>query len=179
MKLSPAEAMAGGPAEDEGTLEGRIRIARLAADSPHLLGLVRWAVAQWGHHDPGRRLDQAVAEFRTQCGEAGLPSVFVALSGDTPVGMASLVDDDMHDRPLLNPWLASVYVCPDWRGQGIASCLVRRVEREASEHGIATLHLFTPDRQALYRRLGWCVVKERDYRGERVTIMRRVLGESA
>ena len=162
-------AVAGG---GEDTAEPSIRIVRLAPDSPHLLTLARWEFSQWGHLDPGKRLDEALVAFRGQCGEAGLPSVFVALDGDVPVGMASLIDDDMHDRTELNPWLASVYVRPQWRGQGIASHLVQRVQEEAREHGIAALHLFTPDRQALYRRLGWQAREERDYRGERVTIMR-------
>jgi len=179
VKVTAAKAELAVPGGEAGAIAERIRIACLAADSPHLLTLARWEFAQWGHLDPDRRLDQALADFRAQCGEGGLPSVFVAMAGDTPVGMACLIDDDMHDRPVLNPWLASVYVCPEWRGHGIASRLVRRVEQEAGEHGIATLHLFTPDRQALYRRLGWRAVEERDYRGERVTIMRRVLGESA
>lgn len=173
MRAPSAEVTAAAERQVPGT--PRVRIVRLVPDSPHLLTLVRWEVAQWGHLAPDRRLDQALDTFHAQCGEGGLPSVFVALSGDSPVGMASLIDDDMHDRPALNPWLASVYVCPEWRGLGIASRLVRRVEREASEHGIATLHLFTPDRQALYGRLGWCAVEVRDYRGERVTIMRREL----
>lgn len=172
MKTPAAEAVPGGARVPH---QAVVQIARLAPDSPHLLTLVRWEVAQWGHLNPERRLDQALAAFRDACGEGGLPSVFVALSGDTPVGMASLVDDDMPDRPALNPWLASVFVSPEWRGQGIASRLVRRVEEEARGHGIVTLHLFTPDRQALYRRLGWREVEQRDYRGERVTIMRRDL----
>jgi len=177
VKAPAADAAVGAPGED--AVESRIRIARLEPDSPHLMTLARWELAQWGHLDPDKRLDQALASFRAQCGEGGLPSVFVAMAGDAPVGMASLIDDDMQDRAELNPWLASVYVRPEWRGQGIASRLVRRVEQEAREHGIATLHLFTPDRQALYCRLGWQAFEECVYRGEAVTIMRRELGGSA
>jgi len=152
-----------------------LRLERLGPDSPHLLTLARWEYAQWGHYDPGRRLDEALGEFRGQCGEEGVPSVFVVLDGDTPVGMASLIVEDMRDRLDLTPWLASVYVRPQWRGRGIASRLVRRVEEEARMHGVERLYLFTQDRQPLYRRLGWQALEEADYRGERVTIMVRRL----
>ncbi|WP_435389741.1 GNAT family N-acetyltransferase [Halomonas sabkhae] len=113
--------------------------------------------------------------MRADCGPAGVPSVFAAMSGERPVGMASLVVDDMSDRRDLTPWLASVFVLPEWRGHGIASRLVRRVEEEAEAHGVGRCYLYTPDQQSLYRRLGWQDVEEREYRGEVVTIMQRDL----
>ncbi|MDI5892386.1 GNAT family N-acetyltransferase [Halomonas rhizosphaerae] len=154
----------------------RIRIARLEGDSPHVAILAQWTHDTWGHLHPGRSLDTAIALLREECGPGGVPSVFVALQGYTPVGTASLVADDMSDRRDLTPWLASVFVPPGWRGRGIASRLVRRVEDEAHAHGVAHFYLYTPDQQALYRRLGWRDIEARDYGGEAVTIMRRVLG---
>ena len=112
--------------------------------------------------------------------EVVVAPVFVALvddemKGERPVGTASLVADDMSDRPELTPWLASVFVLPEWRGQGIASRLVQRVEAEACANGIGYFYLYTPDQQALYRRLGWRDRETRTYRGEAVTIMDRRL----
>ncbi|WP_108446693.1 GNAT family N-acetyltransferase [Halomonas denitrificans] len=156
-----------------------LRLARIAPSSPHVATLAGWAHAEWGHLHPGRGLAAAVEAFRDECGPAGVPSVFAALAGERPVGMASLVVDDMSDRPELTPWLASVYVLPERRGRGLASTLVRRVEEEARAHGIARCFLYTPDQQALYRRLGWREREARDYGGEAVTIMQRDLGASA
>ncbi|MGM0983396.1 MAG: GNAT family N-acetyltransferase [Pseudomonadota bacterium] len=154
-------------------MPGRVRIARIEGDSPHVVILAEWAHDTWGHLHPGRRLDTAIALMRDECGAGGVPSVFAALQGDAPVGMASLVADDMSDRRDLTPWLASVFVRPEWRGRGIASRLVQRVEEEARVHGHDRLYLYTPDQQALYRRLGWRDLEQRYYRGEAVTIMRR------
>ncbi|WP_290907279.1 GNAT family N-acetyltransferase [Halomonas sp.] len=159
--------------------EDEVRLERLTPASPHVLRLTRWEFQQWSYLDPERRLDEALSAFREQCGPGGVPSVFVALCGVTPVGMASLVADDMHDRPDLTPWLASVYVVPAWRGRGIASRLVQRVEEEARVHGIERFHLFTSDRQTLYRRLGWQALEECVYRGEAVTLMVRQLPPAA
>lgn len=154
-------------------MEEKIRIVRIDGDSPHVAILAEWTHDTWGHLHPGRRLDTAIALLREECGTGGVPSVFAALHGDTPVGTASLVADDMSDRRDLTPWLASVFVRPDWRGQGIASRLVQRVEEEALVYGHDHFYLYTPDQQALYRRLEWHDLEERDYRGEAVTIMRR------
>ncbi|MDN3520701.1 GNAT family N-acetyltransferase [Halomonas ramblicola] len=159
-------------------MENAIRIERIGDDSPHVATLAEWTHAQWGHLHPGRRLDAAIAAFRAECGTGGVPSVFAALQGEIPVGTASLVADDMSDRRELTPWLASVYVLPEWRGRGIASRLVRRVEEEARAHGHGHFYLYTPDQQALYRRLGWRDLEEREYRGEAVTIMRRAFAPS-
>ncbi len=152
-----------------------LHLARIDDDSPHVATLAGWAHAEWGHLHPGRELEAAIASFRADCGPAGVPSVFAAMAGERPVGMASLVADDMSDRRELTPWLASVYVLPEWRGRGIASRLVRRVEEEALAHGHGRFYLYTPDRQALYRRLGWRDLEDRRYRGEAVTIMHRDL----
>ncbi|MBD3896560.1 GNAT family N-acetyltransferase [Halomonas sp. ML-15] len=150
-------------------------IERLHAESPYLATVAGWTHAAWGHLHPGKTLADAIQQLRGECGAGGVPSVFVAMHDGVPVGTASLVVDDMSDRRDLSPWLASVFVLPEWRGRGIASSLVRRVEAEARDAGIALFYLYTPDQQALYARLGWQPVEERDYRGEAVTIMRRRL----
>ncbi|WP_417329070.1 GNAT family N-acetyltransferase [Halomonas cupida] len=152
-----------------------IVIRRLDAADPHLDEVAGWTFEAWGHLSPARTRQSWREDFAADCGATGVPSVFVAERAGIPAGTASLVVDDMSIRPDLTPWLASVYVIEEQRSQGIASALVRRVEEEAQSCDIATFYLYTPDQQALYRRLGWLDVEEVDYRGERVTIMRRQL----
>ncbi|MDT8895224.1 GNAT family N-acetyltransferase [Halomonas sp. I1] len=160
-------------------MDSGLPLVRIDAHSPHVATLAGWTHAEWGHLNPGRDLAATIGHLRADCGSAGVPSVFAAMDGERPVGMASLVVDDMSDRRELTPWLASVYVLPEWRGRGIASRLVRRVEEEARDHGVERFYLYTPDQQALYRRLGWQDVEEREYRGEAVTIMQRDLPSPA
>ncbi|WP_136246948.1 GNAT family N-acetyltransferase [Halomonas borealis] len=152
-----------------------LSLARITVHSPHVATLAGWAHEAWGHLHPGRGRAAAIASLRAECGASGVPSVFAAMEDERPVGMASLVVDDMNDRASLTPWLASVYVLPEWRGRGVATALVRRVEDEARDHGHGLFYLYTPDQQSLYRRLGWQAVEEREYHGETVTIMRRTL----
>ncbi|KAA0013056.1 GNAT family N-acetyltransferase [Billgrantia pellis] len=153
-----------------------IHIVRLSPDSDHVPTVASWTYAEWGHLSPGYTAESWCEAFRRECGDAGVPSVFVAMEGDQPVGTAALMARDMHSRPELTPWLASVFVLPEWRGQGIASRLVHRVEAEAADCGVSLFYLFTPDQQALYRRLGWQDHEEVRYRGEAVTVMTRQLG---
>ena len=153
-----------------------ITLHRLTADDPHVSLVAIWIFEAWGHLHPGLTQEQAIERVRAECGQGGVPSIFVAMQGETPVGTASLIADDMSIRREFTPWLASVFVVPEWRGQGIASGLVKRVEAEAIESGIRHFYLYTPDQQALYRRLGWQHVEHLEYRGEIVTVMSRQLG---
>ncbi len=153
-----------------------IILQRLRADDPNAEIVAGWTFESWGHLHPGLTLEEAIQRLKAECGQGGVPSIFVAIQGETPVGTASLIADDMSIRREFTPWLASVFVVPEWRGQGIASALVRRIEVEAAESGIERFYLYTPDQQALYRRLGWQDEESLEYRGENVTVMSRQLG---
>ncbi|UYG05965.1 GNAT family N-acetyltransferase [Halomonas sp. LR3S48] len=156
-------------------MQDPINIVRLSPDSDHVATVASWTYAEWGHLHPNSTAESYRDAFRRECGDGGVPSVFVAMHGNKPVGTAALLAEDMDSRRELTPWLASVFVLPEWRGQGIASTLIRRVEEEAVACGVDHFYLFTPDQQALYRRLGWQDHEELSYRGEEVTIMRRRL----
>jgi len=153
-----------------------VTLERLDAVSPHLRIVAGWTFSAWGHQHPEYDSDSWRNAVAAYCGEAGVPSVFVAMRDGEPLGTASLSPDDMSIRRELSPWLASVFVPEASRGRGLASELVQRVEDEARDHGITRLYLYTPDQQALYARLGWREHEEVDYLGERVTIMVRELG---
>ncbi|MDQ7728621.1 GNAT family N-acetyltransferase [Halomonas sp. SpR8] len=156
-------------------MQSDIFIKRLRADDLNAEIVAGWTFEAWGHLHSGLTLEQAIEHLKNECGQGGVPSIFVAMQGETPVGTASLIADDMSIRRELAPWLASVFVVPERRGQGIASALVKRVEIEALENGIEHFYLYTPDQQALYRRLGWQDVESLEYRGENVTLMSRQL----
>lgn len=152
-----------------------ISIERLTPDARAIATVAEWTYATWGHLSPEINRHSWLAETRANAGKGGVPSVFAAYLNGDAVGTASLVVQDMTVRPALTPWLASVYVCSDARGRGIASALVRRVEQEARDAGLTRFYLYTPDQQRLYRRLGWQAQEDLNYRAEDVTIMTRGL----
>ena len=138
-------------------------ILRLADAEQHIDTVALWNHDEWGGV-PGRTLETSKGWFRDLIRNPGEECI-IAVSGEDVLGMASLTDHDLEERPDLVHWLASVYVPPALRGHGLGSALVTAVEEQARARGIARIHLYTESAESLYRRLGW-QVSERFRRGD-------------
>lgn len=103
--------------------------------------------------------------------EDPIPTTFVCIHNNQPVGSAAILEQDMDTHPEFSPWLASVYVKPEFRNQGIGSALVRHVMEFAKQIGCPNLYLFTENQVRFYSRLGWVSIYEEVYRNADVTIM--------
>lgn len=132
--------------------------------------VARWHHETWGHLT-GRSVAERVREFEVQRGSDRIPLTVLAFRGEEPVGCASLLVEDMHTHSELTPWLASVFVLPEHRRQGIGERLCRRIVTEAGRLGVPRLYLFTEDRAPFYARMGWQALRRETYRGEEVTLM--------
>lgn len=100
-----------------------------------------------------------------------IPLTLVAVEASEPVGSASVVEKDIAGWDHLKPWLASLYVRSDRRGQGIGKLLVGRAAAAACRLGLVELYLFMPGQQAFYAALNWRIVAQTVAVGEPVSIM--------
>jgi GNAT superfamily N-acetyltransferase len=106
----------------------------------------------------GSSLEETLAAVRISA-TARMPHTFVLLVEGKPVGTASLAAQDLETRPDLTPWLASVFIEPAARGQGLAAHLIGAVEDECRRRSIPTLWLYTRSAEKVYRRAGWRTVE--------------------
>jgi predicted N-acetyltransferase YhbS len=144
------------------------------ADHPHLAPLLAaWHHREWADLLPGWSLEEAEDELRSHTVRRRVPTTFVALEDDRPVGSASLLQEDLDGWEHLSPWVASVYVVPAWRGRGVGSRLVARAVEEARALGVPTVYLFTAGQEAFYARLGWEPLARTEHAGREVVVMRR------
>ena len=104
-----------------------------------------------------------------------IPTTFVAFYEDNPVGSCSLLQTDLKTRMDLSPWLAEMFVLPEYRRRGIGRALVKRAVEEANALEVEALYLFTPDREGFYARLGWSVTERAELCGRGIAIMTRRL----
>ena len=147
-----------------------MRIINLAEAPEHIDTLAKWHHQQWHALNPGQTLAQRIQKMQGYLGGDFIPGTYVAFDGRL-LGSAAIVECDMDSRQDLSPWLASVYVDPPYRRQGIGSSLVRHVVEQARLHGINRLYLFTPDQVAFYQQLGWQILEVAEYIQHPVTIM--------
>ena len=86
----------------------------------------------------------------------GLEQGFVAHAGDTYLGSALLIENDLDARPLLRPWLAALWVDEPFRRRGIATALMEAARHAAGQQGIATVYLCAlPAVSSYYLSRGW------------------------
>ena len=126
---------------------------------------------EWKHFAPEKTLEDRVIKLRDMAGSSDVPFMIVAIDNNQLIGSAALVHEDMSTRKDLSPWLASVFVKPEYRQSGIATRLVSHIEGEAAKRGIAKLILYTEHARDLYLKLGWSDIEQCEYQGVNVAIM--------
>ena len=101
----------------------------------------------------GISYEQILLSIRT-CHKDALPVRFVAKAGIKCVGTVSLVQNDLLYRDYA-PWLASLYVDPAHRKQGVGRALVDRAKAAAASMGFSDIYLRTEHAGGYYEKLGW------------------------
>lgn len=104
---------------------------------------------------------------------APVPSAFVAHEGDTFLGTASAIMDDLDVRPQYQPWVAGVWVEEAARSRGVGRRLVDRAAEAIFAAGFPHAYLYAgAHRVTFYTGLGWQVLEE-DVGAEKVTVFVR------
>lgn len=137
----------------------------------HLQELAKLHYDEWRHFSPEKTFDDRVMKLRSMAQSEEVPFMVVAVDNDRLIGSAALVPEDMQTRKDLSPWLASVFVKPEFRKSGIATRLVRHIENEATRLGIEKLFLYTEHARDLYVKLGWTDIEQCEYMGVDVAVM--------
>ena len=147
-------------------------IINLKDEPEHISLLAKWHHREWSYLNPGKTEAQRAEKMKCYLGDNFVPSTYLLKNGSSIIGSAAVIESDMDTHSELTPWLASVYVHPDYREQGAGSKLVQYVMDQCKRNAIKTFYLFTPGQAKFYERLGWKTLKTEEYRGTLVTIMR-------
>ncbi len=148
-----------------------MEIVPLADKKEFIAELAELHHAEWKHLNPLLTLDGRAKAIAGAAGREGIPSIFIAMSGNQLVGSAALVRNDMDTKPDLSPWLAAVYVKEGFRHQGIATELIARCEDEAVRSNAHVWYLYTEFASRLYEQLGWRHMEQCNYKGVTVDVM--------
>src|SRR5262249_42594484 len=90
--------------------------------------IARWHFDQWGTLTRAQTFEGYVELLEAAAAGSGVPSVLVAFRDSILLGSVSLVACDMSIRPSLTPWLAMLFIAPEYRNQGIGAALVHAAQ---------------------------------------------------
>jgi len=150
-----------------------VEIVPLADKKEFIAELAQLHHAEWKHLNPWLTLEGRAEAIAEAAGREGIPSIFIAVSGNQLVGSVALVRNDMDTKPDLTPWLAAIYVKDGFRHQGVATELIARCETEAARSNADTWYLYTESASRLYEKLGWRHLERCEYKGVTVDVMRK------
>jgi len=131
-------------------------------DAPQFLPLVADRIWRaWGKSD-GQSLAEAEQELTDVVAAIPFPFTLVALSNGIFAGTVTAIASDLDERPELTPWVAALWVEPEFRRAGIARDLVERAVQTMLAQGHAQVYLYAiPALQEFYLSLGWTLLEEK------------------
>lgn len=145
---------------------------RPVAGHPEFHSLVAgWLWEQWG-----TPLNRGLYESLVRHAKAdGIPAIYAAFDRGKPVGTIGLLRTDLLSRQEFSPWMAVLFVLPQYRGHGIAGALQQHALAKARRMGYHEIYLYTMLRE-FYEKSGWEFVEgDVDDHGEHVRIYRKCL----
>lgn len=83
-----------------------------------------------------------------------IPRFYIVLEQQQIIGTYALLINDFISRQDLFPWVACLYVHPEFRGKQIGSKLLEHAERTVLEKGFNSVYLAT-DLDGYYEKYGW------------------------
>ena len=132
----------------------------------------QWSFETWGHHTPSRTLADFVASRQGYLNTDCLPFTLVAFKNQIPVGMCSLAAN-RGVLPKLTPWLAALYVEPQFRNQGIGQVLEQAICDHAKQMGFTKIYCFTSDLVVInwYQKRSWQMLSKEWLHGHEVAVL--------
>jgi predicted N-acetyltransferase YhbS len=134
--------------------------------------LADWHFAEWRALLPNWTREEAERDLRSHVNRLAIPTTFVSFEDNRLIGSASLLSSDLEGLERYSPWLASVFVIPEFRNRGIGKALVGRVLEEAKQLGFSLVYLWTSGQAEYYRKMGWEDCERTQHHGNNLLVMR-------
>ena len=149
-------------------------ISDMPANSNFALTGAQWAFEHWKETDPDDDIQWYLNVYSESAVDSStLPISLAAITAnDGLAGVACVVrDDELPDAMEPGPWVAAVFVNPEYRGMAVGKQLVTEAVRRARELGHSDVYLYTRDVAHWYETFGWERVRETHIHQKPITIM--------
>jgi GNAT superfamily N-acetyltransferase len=147
-------------------------LKQLSECPEHLLAVATWIYEEWWKRR-NKSCEDVLRWLRTHTEKDTVPFTVVALVGGNPVGSCCVIENDCVHRPQYAPWVAAVYVKPEFRRRGVASKLLQEAARIAARVPVEGLYIDCHVKTVpVYERSGWTIF-EREVGDEDSVVMFR------
>lgn len=134
-----------------------------------------WNYQQWGR--TAGKSETQIAEALVQIAQDTQgQAARIGLMNGKPAGMVLLIHSDLDTHPHLSPWLASLYVAPEFRSLGVGRRLVKAIEQVAFELKHGQIYLYTYH-ASFYEQIGWSNFEALEGDQAGMTILRKSLSD--
>ena len=87
------------------------------------------------------------------------PITFISVINNECVGTVSVFENDFKERPQYSPWLASLYVKPQYRNQKIGQHLITHLLNHLKILDYTEVYLKTENASEYYKKRDWKLVE--------------------
>jgi GNAT superfamily N-acetyltransferase len=141
--------------------------------TPELAVCARWRADAFSVLDAS--FEQELRSLELFVSEQSRGVALVAKADGEPIGTCLLVESEIEPNHDVSPWLAGLFVVPEYRRRGAGAVLVRAIEDQARQRGVSRLYLYTTEAVGFYARLGWSVLDRTNWKGFDTALMVRDL----
>jgi GNAT superfamily N-acetyltransferase len=147
----------------------------LGPSDPEISVCARWRTGEFAEV-----LGTSIAEeellLRELAADQSRQVALIALCDGVPAGTCLLVTSEIDSLHDVSPWLAGLYVAPEYRRRGVGRSLVAAIEEQARARNTPRIYLYTDDSEVpYYRILGWAAVDRVAWKGLPTNLMVREL----
>ena len=148
-------------------MKDNIKIVNMA-DYPQFIEEVSKLLwEEWSRHN-GKTLEEVTYRTKHCLKKDKIPQIHIAIRSAELLGTVSLWTCDLSKRQDLSPWMACLYVKPEYRGMGIGTSLQKKSVEVAEELKYKKLYLIT-EHENYYEKMGWKFLEVAPLKGERLT----------
>ncbi len=132
----------------------KLKIMNLLEAPEYVEEISYWLWQEWGEA-AGYTLDELIYRTRHCMLAEGVPQTYIALYDEQPAGVVSLWMNDLKTRQDLYPWMATLFVKPEYRNLKIGQLLqYASIEATKETTDYPYLYLVT-EHDNYYEKTGW------------------------
>lgn len=115
----------------------------------------------WKQFNPALDLEDTIYKFKKlYTSENKLPIGYACYDEENLVGFSTLRKENLKKYPKIFPWISSVMIFDEYRGQGYGRKMLQEIANKAKELGYKKVYLWTDQAPEFYKKIGYTYLQQ-------------------